>query len=121
MKNILWFSELRKTDVNEVGGKSASLGEMYSMLTPKGINIPNGFSTTAHAYLSFLEYNGFDKKLKEIFSTFNPDDLSNLQETGRKQEICFYLESFLQNIEKEIVEAYAKLCKEYGPNCEVDS
>lgn len=119
MKNILWFSELRKTDVNEVGGKSASLGEMYSMLTPKGINVPNGFSTTAHAYLSFLEYNGFDKKLKEIFSTFNPDDLGNLQETGKKARNLLLSGKFPPELEKEIVEAYAKLCKEYGPNCDV--
>jgi len=60
-ENILWFSEIRKESVNQVGGKGASLGEMYSLLTPKGINIPNGFSTTAHAYLSFLQYNDFDK------------------------------------------------------------
>lgn len=119
MKNILWFSELRKTDVNEVGGKSASLGEMYSMLTPKGINIPNGFSTTAHAYLNFLEYNGFDKKLKEIFSTFDPDNLSNLQETGKKARNLILSGKFPPELEKEIVEAYEKLCREYGPNCDV--
>jgi pyruvate,water dikinase len=118
-KNILWFSELRKTDVNEVGGKSASLGEMYSLLTPKGINIPNGFSTTAHAYLSFLEYNGFDKKLKEIFSTFNPKDLSNLQETGKKARNLILSGKFPPQLEKEIIEAYEKLCKEYGKNCDV--
>ena len=119
MKNILWFSELRKTDVNEVGGKSASLGEMYSMLTPKGINIPNGFSTTAYAYLSFLEYNGFDKKLKEIFSTFNPKNLANLQETGKKARNLLLSGKFPPQLEKEIIEAYALLCKEYGPNCDV--
>ena len=119
MKNILWFSELRKTDVNEVGGKSASLGEMYSMLTPKGINIPNGFSTTAYAYLSFLEYNGFDKKLKEIFSTFNPKNLANLQETGKKARNLLLSGKFPSQLEKEIIEAYALLCKEYGPNCDV--
>lgn len=119
MKNILWFSELRKTDVNEVGGKSASLGEMYSMLTPKGINIPNGFSTTAHAYLSFLEYNGFDKKLKEIFSAFDPDNLSNLQETGKKARNLILSGKFPLELEREIIEAYEKLCKEYGPNCDV--
>jgi len=118
-KNILWFSEIRKTDVNDVGGKSASLGEMYSLLVPKGINIPNGFSTTAHAYLSFLEYNGFDKKLKDIFSTFDPKDLTNLQQTGKKARDLMLTGKFPPQLEKEIVEAYAKLCKEYGPNCDV--
>ncbi|MDD3292973.1 MAG: phosphoenolpyruvate synthase [Candidatus Pacebacteria bacterium] len=118
-KNILWFSELRKSDVNEVGGKSASLGEMYSLLVPKGINIPNGFSTTAYAYLSFLEYNGFDSKLKEIFSTFNPKNLTNLQETGKKARDLILSGKFPPQLEKEIIEAYAALCKEYGPNCDV--
>ncbi|MDD5013443.1 MAG: phosphoenolpyruvate synthase [Candidatus Pacebacteria bacterium] len=118
-KNILWFSELRKSDVNEVGGKSASLGEMYSLLVPKGINIPNGFSTTAYAYLSFLEYNGFDSKLKEIFSTFNPKNLTNLQETGKKARNLILSGKFPPQLEKEIIEAYAILCKEYGPNCDV--
>ncbi len=118
-KNILWFSELRKSDVNEVGGKSASLGEMYSLLVPKGINIPNGFSTTAYAYLSFLEYNGFDKKLKEIFSTFNPKNLTNLQATGKKARNLILSGKFPPQLEKEIVEAYAMLCKEYGSNCDV--
>lgn len=119
MKNILWFSEIRSKDVEEVGGKSASLGEMYSLLTPKGINIPNGFSTTAHAYLSFLEYNGFDKKLKEIFSTFNPKNLANLQETGKKARNLLLSGKFPPQLEKEIIEAYEKLCKEYGSNCDV--
>ncbi|MDD5696818.1 MAG: phosphoenolpyruvate synthase [Candidatus Pacebacteria bacterium] len=117
--NVLRFSEIRKKDVSRVGGKSASLGEMYSLLVPKGINIPNGFSTTAHAYLSFLEYNGFDKKLKEIFSDFNPKNLTNLQETGKKARNLLLSGKFPPDLEKDILEAYKKLCQEYGKDADV--
>jgi pyruvate,water dikinase len=117
--NVLWFSEIRKKDVGQVGGKSASLGEMYSLLVPKGINIPSGFSTTAHAYLSFLKYNGFDKKLKEIFSDFNPKDLTNLQDTGRKARNLLLSGKFPLDLEKDILEAYKKLCQEYGDDADV--
>ena len=55
MKNILWFEELGIKDVGMVGGKNASLGELYNNLVPKGVNIPNGFATTADAYFHFLE------------------------------------------------------------------
>lgn len=117
--NILWFSEIRKKDVGQVGGKSASLGEMYSLLTKKGINIPNGFSTTAHAYLSFLKYNGFDKKLKDIFSDFNPKNLTNLQETGKKARNLILSGKFPPNLEKDVIKAYKKLCREYGKDVDV--
>ncbi len=118
-ENILWFSEIRKENVGQVGGKGASLGEMYSLLTPKGINIPNGFSTTAHAYLSFLQYNGFDKKLKELFDKLNPNDLSSVQETGKKARNLILSGKLPPDLREDIVEAYQKLCQEYGKNTDV--
>ena len=66
-KLILWFDEVSTKDVLLVGGKNASLGEMFSTLTKKGINIPNGFAITSEAYWHFLRENGVDKKLKEVF------------------------------------------------------
>jgi len=61
---ILWFDQLCNDDVAFVGGKNASLGEMYSNLTPKGIRIPNGFAITAYAYRYFLEKAGIKDQIK---------------------------------------------------------
>jgi len=63
MKNIIWFEHLRMTDVAEVGGKNASLGEMISQLDSKGIRVPGGFATTAEAYKRFLESNNLKQKI----------------------------------------------------------
>ncbi len=62
-KNILWFNEIGNNDVKLVGGKNASLGEMYSNLTKKGVKIPNGFAVTAYAYRYFLKANKIEKRL----------------------------------------------------------
>jgi hypothetical protein len=84
-KNIMFFSEIRKKDVPIVGGKNASLGEMYTQLTQKGINIPNGFATTADAYKYFLSYNGIDKKIAEIFAKIDLNKLE-IMIAGREEE-----------------------------------
>ena len=56
---VIWFENLRMTDVESVGGKNASLGEMISQLTEKGVRVPGGFATTAEAYRAFLAHNGW--------------------------------------------------------------
>ena len=70
---ILWFDQLGIEDVPLVGGKNASLGEMYRLLTPKGVNIPNGFAVTATAYFYLIEKTQIKDQikniLKEIFET----------------------------------------------------
>ena len=71
MKNILWFNQLTIKDVGKVGGKNASLGELYQKLTKRGINVPNGFSVTAFAYYQFLKKTGVDKKIKKILKGLN--------------------------------------------------
>lgn len=82
-ETILWFSELRKDDVSRVGGKNASLGEMYSLLGEKGINIPNGFATTAEAYRYFINYNKIDEKLEKLFNNLDLKKLENVQKAGK--------------------------------------
>ena len=78
MKYIKFFKEISVKDVEEVGGKSANLGEMYNNLTSLGINIPNGFAITSKAYKYFLESNEIDKKLKELFVNFDPNNIKQL-------------------------------------------
>ena len=73
---ILWFSELGIGDIPFVGGKNASLGEMYQHLNPLGIRIPNGFAVTAAAYQYFLKETGCDAQIKEVLKDLHTEDRS---------------------------------------------
>lgn len=102
-----------------VGGKTASLGEMYSQLTQKGIRIPNGFATTADAYKYFLSFNGIDKKLEKIFSNLDLNKLEDVQGAGKKSRELILKGKFPKDLKEEIIKAYRKLCEEYGTDCDV--
>jgi len=117
-KYILWFKELGIKDVPRVGGKNASLGEMYNRLTKKGINVPDGFAFTTAAYWYFLKKNKLEKELKEIFTEFNPKSIKSLQETGKKARKLVLTGEFPEDLKKEIIKAYQKLERKYGENCE---
>ena len=69
---ILWFDEVGIADIPLVGGKNASLGEMIQQLAPKGVNVPNGFATTAAAYRYFIAQAGLEPKLHQIFADLDP-------------------------------------------------
>ena len=118
-KYILWFREIDAKDVSLVGGKNASLGEMFSKLSKKGINVPDGFATTSNAYWYFIKKNNLLPKLKEIFRKFNPKSIKSLQETGRAARNLILKSEFPEDLKKEIIKAYQKLVEEYGQNCEV--
>ncbi|MFH1656767.1 MAG: phosphoenolpyruvate synthase [Candidatus Nealsonbacteria bacterium] len=118
-ENILWLKDIDYNDVPLVGGKNASLGEMYGALIKKGINIPDGFAFTTKAYWSFMKENGIHKELKEIFKTFNPESIKSLQEVGRKSRELFLKSNFPKDVEEEILKAYQKLEKKYGKNLDV--
>ncbi|MCJ7786836.1 phosphoenolpyruvate synthase, partial [Patescibacteria group bacterium] len=118
-KYILWFKEISKKDVPLVGGKNASLGEMFSQLTGKGINVPDGFATTSFAYWYFLKKNGLLPKLKTIFKKLNVKDIKSLQKTGKQARNLILKSEFPEDLKKEIIKAYQELVEEYGQNCEV--
>src|SRR3989344_5606930 len=118
-KNILWLKEISYKDVPKVGGKNASLGEMYNNLSKKGVNIPDGFSLTSNAYWRFLKVNGLDKKLKEIFKLFNPESVKNIQEVGKKSREAILQAEYPNDLKKEIFSAYKKLEEKYGQNPDV--
>jgi len=122
-KYILWFKNITIKDVLLVGGKNASLGEMYSKLTKKGINIPNGFALTAKAYWYYLKHNKIDKELKKIFQKFNPKSIKSLQQTGKAARNLILKADFPEDLEEEIIKSYQKLGREYGetPNVAVRS
>ncbi|MDO8481391.1 MAG: phosphoenolpyruvate synthase [Nanoarchaeota archaeon] len=120
---ILWFNELGIEDVPLVGGKNASLGEMYRNLTPKGVTIPNGFAVTAYAYRYLLEKTGARDQIKSILGGLDVLDLDNLSERGSRIRTLIKNLEFPQELHKAIVDAYVKMAKEYGsnPDCAVRS
>ncbi|MFZ3054895.1 MAG: phosphoenolpyruvate synthase [Minisyncoccales bacterium] len=119
MANTLFFTEIRKKDVAVVGGKNASLGEMYSLLTEKGIRIPNGFATTADAYKYFLKFNKIDERLEKLFKDLDLDKLVNVQKAGKKARSLILGGKFPKDLKEDIYKGYKKLCEEYGDNCDV--
>lgn len=116
---VLWFKELGIQDVPLVGGKNASLGEMYQKLTKKKVNIPNGFAVTAYAYHHFLESAGIQKEIKKILKGLNVKKIANLQEKGQKVRSTILKAEMPDDLKKEIISAYRKMERKYGKNCDV--
>jgi len=112
---IRWFRELSIEDVALVGGKNASLGEMYCELTPAGIHIPNGFAVTADAYRWFLKASGLADTIQAILSDLDCSDLANLADRGRRVREAILAAPLPVDLRQEIMAAYNELCKEYGP------
>ncbi|MEZ4743840.1 MAG: phosphoenolpyruvate synthase [Bdellovibrionota bacterium] len=111
-KYIRWFDEITIKDIPTVGGKTASLGEMYQNLKAKGISIPNGFGITASAYWLFLKENNI---LDQIKSTLDDADLSQaieLQKVGKSIRQAILDASIPKSLEYQINEAYKVLCAE---------
>src|SRR3954470_12940158 len=79
---VLPFEQLRMTDVEVVGGKNASLGEMISQLAETGVRVPGGFATTAHAFREFLKSGGLTDKINKRLAALNTDDVRALAEAG---------------------------------------
>ena len=84
MEYVIAFSKLRMSDVEIVGGKNASLGEMISNLSGSGVRVPDGFATTAKAFKDFLAYNNLDEIISNELKNLNPDDLNALAKSGEK-------------------------------------
>lgn len=116
---VLWFDQLGIEDVPLVGGKNASLGEMYRLLTPKGVKIPNGFALTAHSYRRFLEANNLMDKIKDILKDLNTRDMKNLSERGHKVRDLILSAEFPQDLKAEVIEGYRNLCIQYGNHVDV--
>lgn len=113
MRYIRFFSELNIDDVALVGGKNASLGEMYQNLTPKGVSIPNGFATTSDAYWLLLEENDIKEKIADILGDLDIHDTNNLQERGKKVRNLILNSHLPQTLVDELKEAYKTLSNEY--------
>lgn len=116
---IRWFRDITIADVGLVGGKNASLGEMFRELIPQGIRIPNGFAVTAAGYRHVLEVGGLAQRIRTILADLDTNDLSNLAERGRRVREAILATSLPNNLRQEIGEAYTMLCTEYGAETDV--
>ncbi len=111
---IRWFNELGINDVDLVGGKNASLGEMYQNLIQEGIRIPHGFAITVNAYKYILNVNDAWKKLHDQLELFDPDDVTQLQERGKTCREIIHNCTLPADLILQIESAYEKLKVEYG-------
>ena len=113
------LSEIGIKDVPEVGGKNASLGEMIQCLGPKGVKIPDGFVVTATAYWYFLKNTGLEKFIKEKLQGLNTKNVTDLARRGKLIRETIKKAELPKDLEKEIINAYEAMEKEYGKNVDV--
>ena len=105
---VVAFENLRMSDVEAVGGKNASLGEMIANL-PTGVKVPGGFATTAHAFRAFLAHGGLDHKIKTRLSKLDTDDVRALAVAGAEIRSMVEAQPFALALEQAIREAFASL------------
>ena len=118
-KFILWFQEVGIKDVPKVGGKNASLGEMYQHLTSKGINIPNGFAVTAQAYFYLLRKAKIDRRIREVLADLDTKNMKNLMEHGERVRHLILGAEFPPELKSQILYAYRRLEQQYGNRVDV--
>ncbi|MEA2054920.1 MAG: phosphoenolpyruvate synthase [Candidatus Thermoplasmatota archaeon] len=116
---ILWFDEIDSDDISLVGGKNASLGEMYGKLSKDGIKIPNGFAVTSIAYKKFMEDSGVSGEIKKLLDSMDTKDVKDLKKKGERIRNLIKNSPMPKDLEKEIVRAYKKMEEMYGGNVDV--
>ncbi|MCB2068262.1 MAG: phosphoenolpyruvate synthase, partial [Ottowia sp.] len=105
---VVPFEQLRMTDVEAVGGKNASLGEMISQL-PQGVRVPTGFATTAHAFREFLAHGGLAQRISQRLATLDTEDVRALAEAGAQIRGWVEAQPFPADLEQAIRAAFEKL------------
>jgi pyruvate,water dikinase len=109
MSYVVSFEHLRMTDVDSVGGKNASLGEMISQLADAGVRVPGGFATTAQAFRDFLSGTGLDQRIAERLTTLNPEDVRELALAGAQIRQWITEAPLPQQLNDDIQSAFALL------------
>ncbi|MDO4433189.1 MAG: phosphoenolpyruvate synthase [Alysiella sp.] len=113
-QNVIWFENLRMTDVESVGGKNASLGEMISQLTEKGVRVPSGFATTAAAYRAFLAHEGLAERISNALAALNVDDVTELARVGKEIRQWILDTPFPAELNADIETAWNKMVADAG-------
>src|ERR1700758_4330774 len=108
---IKQFSEISINDIASVGGKNASLGEMYSKLSEKNISIPDGFAIVADGYRLFISENKIGDSLNNLINKLDTKGFTNLNEIGEKSRNLIKGSSLPDDLKKQISIAYENLCK----------
>lgn len=119
MKHIKWFNEIGIEDVAIVGGKNASLGEMYRELSHQGVQVPNGFATTADAYRYVLKASDIENKLKELMIGLDKTNVKDLASRGKLARELILSAGIPDDLWEEIKQSYDKLSEQYGANPDV--
>jgi len=113
-KNVIWLDQLGINDIDQVGGKNASLGEMIQNLANLGVNVPGGFATTSDAYRSFLAHENLGDRINALLDELDVDDLAALAKTGKQIRDWIMQIPLPDDVEEDINIAYEKVEKQYG-------
>ncbi|MDA1197349.1 MAG: phosphoenolpyruvate synthase [Nanoarchaeota archaeon] len=116
---VLWFKDIGIEDIHLVGGKNASLGEMFQKLTKKRINIPDGFAVTASAYQHFLKEEQLEPEIRRLIHNINPKSVESLRKYGHEIREHMLRADIPPKLRIAIIDAYRKLQRKYGKNREV--
>ena len=111
---VIWFENLRMSDVESVGGKNASLGEMISQLTEKGVRVPGGFATTAEAFRAFLGHDGLNERISSALAALDVDDVTELARVGQEVRHWILETPFPEQLNQEIETAWNKMVADAG-------
>lgn len=111
LHNVLWYNQLGMHDVDRVGGKNASLGEMITNLSELGVSVPNGFATTAQAFNDFLEQSGVNQRIYELLDKTDIDDVAQLAKAGAQIRQWVVETPFTPELERDIRSAYQQLAQ----------
>ncbi|MBS0612551.1 MAG: phosphoenolpyruvate synthase, partial [Proteobacteria bacterium] len=103
---VIPFEQLRMKDVELVGGKNASIGEMISGLGRAGVSVPGGFATTSHAYREFLAQDGLEQRIRAALATLDVDDIAALTHTGAQIRAWMLATPFQQRLQQEVLAAW---------------
>ena len=115
---VLDLNEVGAGDVEIVGGKCASLGELFHTLSPRGVRAVDGFATTSEAYRLLIESDGLGKRLRELMDGLNHEDLKALHAAGREARALMLDTPLPRPVHEAIVSGYKRLSERLGRNCE---
>lgn len=111
--DILWFAEIELKDLDQVGGKNASLGEMVQKLTSAGVQVPDGFATTADAYRRFLADSGLDQRIVDRLTGLDTDDVTALAAAGQEVRRLIRETPFLPDFEEQVRDFFRQLVEKH--------
>jgi pyruvate,water dikinase len=113
------FGEITLKDLPRVGGKNASLGQLFNALGPKGVAVLDGFATTAEAYRRLLQERGLESRLRTVFTDFDPEDLAQLEERGQAARAAVLATPLPADLRAAILDGYDRLCNRLGREAEL--